>query len=240
MGLCKKCRKVEVQPIDIGGGMQVTPPHCPVCVAKIHATRRRERFEAHVAKSGMPRELWTYSRSLGNPELLDWCVAHASDWIWLGGATRVGKTRALARTAVVDTWRREHWPSILWLESASFFGLLADRSHAARAVAMERLDAAKHAELLLLDDIGMERLTDDTRAMLFSAIDYRFTRRLRTWFTSNANKDELTAHIGAGRWPQIRARIAERGTIRTWAGEVWSETTTQVPECAESYWWQDL
>jgi hypothetical protein len=238
MSACRKCGgQVEL----IGTGwMQIAPPHCPKCMAESARENRRERFESHFAKSGIPPEIWTYDRAVGNTELLDWCVGHADGWIWLGGETRVGKTRALARAAIIDTWRREEWPSVRWVDSAEFFLRLSDRSPAARALAREALEAAKGVGLLVIDDFGMETLTDDTRAMLFSLIDHRFNRRLRTWFSSNASGDELLAHVGEGRWPQIRHRIAERGTIRTWDGERWTETTETVASGQEAYWWQDM
>lgn len=237
-GVCKHCGKPTGPPIPFGDET-IFRPYCNECAEHAQSQRRREAFDGHMSLSDMPREMWSYDRAIGNCELLDWCVAHADGWLWIGGATRVGKTRALARAAVLDTWKRAEWPSIMWAESAMMFLELAEHSYQGRAKAMELLDRARHTGLLIVDDIGQEKLTDDTRAMLFSLVDYRHAKHKRTWFSSNANGEELLAHIGPGRWPQIRHRIAERGYLRTWDGAKWTEQTERRSE-QQTHWWQDI
>ena len=63
----------------------------------------------------------------------------------------------------------------------------------------ERFDAVKEANLLLLDDIGAEKLTDWARDEVLGVIlQYRMEEHLPTFFTSNLNLTELEKHLHTG------------------------------------------
>ena len=78
----------------------------------------------------------------------------------------------------------------------------------------ERFDAVKEANLLLLDDIGAEKLTDWARDEVLGVIlQYRMEEHLPTFFTSNLSMKELEEHLQIGRSSEdkIKARrIIER------------------------------
>lgn len=50
--------------------------------------------------------------------------------------------------------------------------------------------------LLILDDIGAERVTDWVADTLFTLINHRHNHRLRTIFTSNLSTERLAGHLG--------------------------------------------
>ncbi len=78
----------------------------------------------------------------------------------------------------------------------------------------ERFDAVKEANLLLLDDIGAEKLSDWARDEVLGVIlQYRMEEHLPTFFTSNLSLKELEEHLQIGRSSEdkIKARrIIER------------------------------
>ena len=78
----------------------------------------------------------------------------------------------------------------------------------------ERFDAVKEANLLLLDDIGAEKLSDWARDEVLGVIlQYRMEEHLPTFFTSNLSLKELEEHLQIGKSSEdkIKARrIIER------------------------------
>lgn len=69
---------------------------------------------------------------------------------------------------------------------------------------------AKDADLLILDDIGAERATAWVAEQLMGLVNYRYTNRKQTIFTSNYSLDELADHI-AGNGDRVTGeRIASR------------------------------
>ena len=78
----------------------------------------------------------------------------------------------------------------------------------------ERFDQVKEAKLLLLDDIGAEKITDWARDEVLGVIlQYRMEENLPTFFTSNLSMKELEEHLQIGRSAEdkIKARrIIER------------------------------
>lgn len=78
----------------------------------------------------------------------------------------------------------------------------------------ERFSLVKEANLLLLDDIGAEKLSDWARDEVLGVIlQYRMEEHLPTFFTSNLSMKELEEHLQIGRSSEdkIKARrIIER------------------------------
>jgi len=78
----------------------------------------------------------------------------------------------------------------------------------------DKFDTVKEANLLLLDDIGAEKLSDWARDEVLGVIlQYRMEEHLPTFFTSNLSLKDLEEHlqIGRGSEDKIKARrIIER------------------------------
>lgn len=68
-----------------------------------------------------------------------------------------------------------------------------------------------HPGLLVLDDIGRERVSEWTGELVYTVVNDRYERRLPTIATSNLSADELVA---SGYWPAI-SRLAEDGRLVT-------------------------
>jgi DNA replication protein DnaC len=168
-------------------------------------------------------------------------VQHAHGWIWLGGPTRIGKTRALARALVIHLWRGgKPWHSFLWLRAATWCEDIWARDATSQKRTRRQLDRARDVDILIFDDFGQEAWNERIRAKVFDMLDYRHMKRRRTWFTSNANREDLLDSVG-NRWEPMRARILERGWIHVWDRErkTWNTQSTMAPE-GETYWYDEL
>lgn len=69
----------------------------------------------------------------------------------------------------------------------------------------EVLQAVKDTTLLVLDDLGAERVTDWVQEKLFTIINHRHDHRLATIFTSNLTPGQLASHLG----DRIEWRVVE-------------------------------
>ena len=224
------------------GGMSLQPAVCDRCVEERQRRQRVANFRHHLLETGLDEGLWSYDQVLApNPELLAWCLRHAGQWMWLGGPTGTGKTRAVARALVVHSWKQTHWPSALWLPAALWVQDLHGRQEEARGRQHRQIELARRVDILVFDDFGQEELSDHARALLFGLLDHRYVRRLRTWFTSNASPAELVERIGETRWPQMLRRIRERGRFYTWIpGKGWVEEGAGEQAEGTRRWWEDL
>lgn len=67
------------------------------------------------------------------------------------------------------------------------------------------MDAIKSITLLVLDDLGAERVTDWVAEKLFALLNHRHNYELATIVTSNLAEGEMTTHLGQ----RISQRLAE-------------------------------
>ncbi len=83
----------------------------------------------------------------------------------------------------------------------------------------DKMEAIMNVEILLLDDIGAEYLTEWARDEILEPIlNYRMENNLTTFFTSNYSIDELEKHFSLGSNSLRARRILDR--IKTLAKEV--------------------
>ena len=83
----------------------------------------------------------------------------------------------------------------------------------------DKMEALMNVEILLLDDIGAEYLTEWSRDEILEPIlNYRMENNLATFFTSNYSIDELEKHFSLGGNSLRARRILDR--IKTLAKEV--------------------
>lgn len=60
----------------------------------------------------------------------------------------------------------------------------------------EWMDAVKNADLLVLDDLGSERVTEWVQERIFVLVNHRYREVLPTLFTSNVGPKDLAAKLG--------------------------------------------
>lgn len=135
---------------------------------------------------------------------LDGHLAHAATWdgrenVILLGPVGVGKTHtalAVARTA------HDRGAAVTFTSTARFLDdIRAEMDNGdGTAIAMRR---AIDVDVLVLDDLGVERPTDWSRERLDVLIDGRWSEGRPTIVTSNASPDVLRAAVGPRAWSRL-------------------------------------
>jgi DNA replication protein DnaC len=120
--------------------------------------------------------------------------------LYLVGGVGCGKTHLAAGMARV--LMEEHYVPTLFHTAP---GLL-DRLRPSEDSDREAWAAwAMNAELLVLDDLGVEKATEWAKERLFVLVNHRYRRSLPTVYTSNLGPGELGRHLGE----RTLSRIAE-------------------------------
>ena len=76
------------------------------------------------------------------------------------------------------------------------------------------LSKMKNTPMLVLDDVGKEKLTDWAKEIMFSVINYRYEHKLPFVLTTNLNESQLGNHIGGA----VYSRMCEMCSAVTTKG----------------------
>lgn len=87
----------------------------------------------------------------------------------------------------------------------------------------EWMDSVKNANLLILDDLGSEKVTPWVQERLFVIVNYRYQESLPTILTSNIAPDDLAAQMGA----RTASRIIAMCDWIALEGDDYRETTAK-------------
>lgn len=157
-----------------------------------------------------------YTNDKNRIEIIKWITKFIKDYkegkttkgLYLSGNFGSGKSyiiSALLNELVKDgyTCAMIYYPEFLRILKSSF-----------NSDFEEQYDYARKSDLLLLDDIGAENITDWSRDEILGPIlQYRMDNNLATFFTSNLSKEELEIHLSEGKQSidKLKAkRIIER------------------------------
>jgi len=172
-----------------------------------HLSRRA--FEKARAACGLPRELGlcgfsTYDRAR-QPEAFAAARAFAGDpqksWLVLLGEVGTGKSHLLAAIAnqLLTTPHHPVYRVVGELLADLRQGYDAQDHH-------ERWEQLKSAEVLLLDDYGVEKSSDWTIEVLTRLVDSRYAERLPLAVATNLQPDQMP--------PRIRSRLLDAARSR--------------------------
>lgn len=108
------------------------------------------------------------------------------------GSVGVGKTYCLyaIANAMRDNPKYKARPTIV--DSVS----LIENTSPYNPLEHEYLERYRWANLLMIDDLGTERMTDDGRVRLYKVIEHRVAYRLTTVVATNCSPTQLDEHIG--------------------------------------------
>jgi len=138
---------------------------------------------------------------------------HNPKGIGINGRSGKGKTRAtIALLHRMHEEKRNTYyitATDLALNSANQF---ADNP-STKEIAKSILSLCRHACVLLLDDLGKNRMTDRAEAELYDLLEYRTSHRLPIIWTSNSDARGLLAMFSPDRGDAIVRRLAEFSTI---------------------------
>lgn len=144
----------------------------------------------------------SYPHSPATAPLLEavrgWVVAPVRESLLLAGSYGVGKT-GLAICAFRARVATTHCEA-LFLTTPALLDRIRETYNQERVSGVsgeaDVMDAAKSVALLVLDDLGVERVTDWVAEKLFSLINHRHDYQLATIYTSNLSAKEMANHLG--------------------------------------------
>lgn len=124
------------------------------------------------------------------------------------GNAGTGKTHLAA--AIVSHLIREKSVPAIFITAIELFGLLRDFDNQ-----KERLKKIKNVPLLVLDDLGKEKITDWNREKLFEIVNARYEDYLPIIITTNDNPRELECNVGEA----IYSRLCEMCSLVVMKGK---------------------
>ena len=65
------------------------------------------------------------------------------------------------------------------------------------------LEQMKNVDMLILDDIGKEKITEWSQSIMFDVINYRYEHLLPIVMTSNLKSDSLKEYLGGAVWSRL-------------------------------------
>ena len=209
--MCTECGQ-RFQP---GGwevlGRRVKQRVCNSCISLRSRARKVDELRGRLGRANVDMAMCSYDRDLGrkNLPLLEWCMVHRYESMWVAGATGSGKSRCLCRCMAIDMWRSAritglYCPTFDWVRQ-----VCAMMGHDNRYAAEAAIRRAKTVGILILDDLGNEALTERGGEIIFAVVDARMRARQRIWVSTNATPEDIDAHMGGNRGPALRRRLGE-------------------------------
>jgi len=129
--------------------------------------------------------------------------------IYLHGDFRKGKTRC---AVLILRKAHDQGRSIMMMRSIDFAKHCATQFADNRDIqrdSQRQLDRCKSVGVLLLDDLGKEKITERVETTLFDVIDYRISRAKPMLITSNFDLNSLAKRMSSDQGPAIIGRIIE-------------------------------
>ncbi len=137
-----------------------------------------ETFKTEKVPGASPEDHGYLRLALGTAKDFAKRDAESLPWLYIQGATGVGKTHiavAIAKASMSEGISVAYW------KLPDFFDRLRQTYSTSDHTAFSSLfDTVRNAELLILDDFGSYRLTDWSVEKLYQLISYRHERRMRT------------------------------------------------------------
>jgi len=179
---------------------------------KCKAEERRRYLKGAVERSGIPKKYWTYdaqvASDLGTSWLYGWVTERANSSMWLGGTNGIGKTHTSHYVALERITK--HGESVRAIRCSQFLLELVQYrmgdKHDIRE-GKDRLKTAINIDLLLLDDLGKEKLSPTKAEILWEIIDLRERYERRLWVTTNNSGDKLLDRLGPDYGPAVIKRL---------------------------------
>lgn len=112
------------------------------------------------------------------------------------GSGKTGLAVAALKTLMHQTFDRVGWPGLFTTVPNLLDAIRRGYDRDAEDEDRQLLGKARDISVLLLDDIGVERVTDWAAEKLFNLINHRHDEDSITIFTSNLDLQALSSHIG--------------------------------------------
>jgi DNA replication protein DnaC len=188
---------------------EMEPPWAWAKCQHLLAAEQQRQQSAAMAGKWKERELSTYQVNAGNKEAYNACVDYAkrlnpfvADGLLLYGPVGTGKTH-LAVGILKECFRRGLIGTQMKVPD-----LLEEIRRGYDSADHTKEDKARNTFLVILDDLGAEKVTDWVREKLFSIIDHRYEKQKPLIVTTNCTPKELTERIGERITDRLREMCA--------------------------------
>lgn len=167
----------------------------------------QNRGQQIMADRGVPKRFLTADKS----DFTKYPDLTIEEGYFITGSCGTGKTRLLA--SIVKEMFRNDIPSYFistttWIESKK---KMFDKDNNLDFM----LDKLLTVDVLCLDDIGSERITDFVKNEIFYVIDYRYSEMKKTFITSNMSLGQIAENYD----DRLASRIAEMCKVFKMNGE---------------------
>jgi len=126
-------------------------------------------------------------------------AADLDGWILLEGTYGTGKTHL---AAAIANERLKHGDKVLFVTAPDLLDYLrASYNPDSESTYDETFERVRNADLLVLDDLGVENPSAWAQEKLFQVLNHRYARRMPTVITTNQDIDKLDA--------RLRSRMAD-------------------------------
>ena len=168
----------------------------------------RRKLDESFSRSGLPVEWLNYDKKMGNLPLLNFIREHDDTSLFISEKTGTGKTRAVVYAA----WQKlqensieiRFWRTTDMLRKISVFTTQSQMGEAERFI-----NEMGQVDLLILDDLGKEKLTESRGEWLYDIIDKRYVKNVPVWITSNMGSTALINRMGYDRGEAMIRRLRE-------------------------------
>ena len=221
---CKNCGdEIEYVPCVINGKTMFIPTLCDPCEKKeIEELERNANSRAKdAARNRFLDEIATSYRNTDFSRISPVLQKAVSEWkfsprgLGLIGTSGSCKTRA----AVLILQRMaEEGKSVMFLTATSMAQAAIDQFHndqKRKDEASNLLDRALSTSVLLLDDLGKNRMTDRSEETLYEILEHRTSWEQPTIWTSNSGARDLHERFSKDRADAILRRLIEFSTLVT-------------------------
>ena len=203
---------------------------CDDCFNKIEAKRNTktdhqkwEELKRKAEHAGLPVGLLSWSKEMGNNDLLARVYENRGKSLFLAGPQRTGKTRSIVRTCATMLWHHAiEGSELVYLTMPALrkkvSSLARSDDYGSEEKFYKRLD---RSVLLIIDDMDKGAMTDAGLEALWRIVDDRVVSGRQLWVTANEGGQGMVK-----KWVQghdhrietaeaIRARLAEICSVIT-------------------------
>lgn len=172
----------------------VSGASCETC-----ATRNGERANGEImqrlesdriVKSGIPKAFLDYDPEKGNAVILAWLRKNRNRSVYIADAYGSGKTRAVCHAGLALAKRGV---GVMYCSSTDLARRVARQWRDEKS--SDPVAEAQDCELLILDDLGKEKLTERAAETIFSVVDARYRDAKQLWITSNHSINGVSARM---------------------------------------------
>jgi len=136
---------------------------------------------------------------------------HQDSWLTIQGTSGNGKTHLAA--CIAKAYSQNYVKEVAWINAAVFGSEILDMSF--RGGVGNYIGKFTQPHLLVIDDLGVEGVSESIRTAMYRLINTRWERRVRTIVTTNLSLADIATKLGQ----QIADRLLRTGRFIKFDGK---------------------